>query len=145
MEILQQIFKHPEPPFLGSFLFMARLYPLLLIVLVLAVSGCTGESPHKPNAIQVQTNITAAPTATPRPPLIVYVDIKGSAFNPPQRNIVSGTTVQWRNQDSAAHAVRVGNSTSPPLNKRDMWNYTFNEAGAFHYNCTIHPLCRTAA
>ncbi len=119
---------------------MSILYLLLLIMLVLATSGCTVEWQHRPNATnQTHPTIIAAPTSSVREPSIVYVEIKGSAFNPTELKIANGTTVQWKNQDSAQHAIKVGNSSSPPLNKREMWNYTFNGKGTFEYNCTIHP------
>lgn len=87
--------------------------------------------------------IHEAPTPTPVPtatdPHIIYVEIKGTKFNPSELRIAKNTTVRWTNKDSALHVLNGENFKSSPLNKRGMWDYTFNEAGAFEYNCTIHP------
>ncbi|VVB96059.1 Uncharacterised protein [uncultured archaeon] len=69
----------------------------------------------------------------------VYVEIKGSMFDNPELKVINGTTVRWKNMDSATYVIHVDNTSSPPLNKRDTWNYTFNKAGIFEYNCSLHP------
>jgi plastocyanin len=89
---------------------------------------------------QVQT-----PTVTPTKvfsepePTTVYVEIKGTMFNPPEWKVVNGTTVKWTNMDSASYVVNVDGVQSPLLNKRDSWKYTFNKTGIFEYKCSIHP------
>ena len=116
---------------------MHRIYLLLLILLMIAVSGCTVKFDEPVN----NTSITPAPTETPLPfrpeTKTVYVDIFGSEFNPVELKVVNGTIVQWINKDSGQHIINVNNITSPPLNKRDTWNYTFIEPGTYEYNCTI--------
>jgi plastocyanin len=91
--------------------------------------------------------VNLTPTPTPIPPHVVFpvrepttVDVKifASAFNPLTLNVVNGTTVRWTNKDSATYVITGKGFKSPELNKRDTWNYTFNEIGTFEYNCSIH-------
>lgn len=97
-----------------------------LLALVLLISGCT-----------------SAPTTTPQPtvPAGVAVEIKGFAFNPLTVSISKGTTVTWTNSDSAPHTVTSvsGAFDSGRLNQGSTFSYTFNQAGTFEYECTIHP------
>lgn len=81
---------------------------------------------------------TVTPVFTVPEPSTVYVEIKGLGFNPPELNVVKGTTVRWTNMDSALHVVNGNGFRSPILNKRDTWNYTFKKTGTFEYDCTIH-------
>ncbi len=111
-----------------------------LILLTIALSGCIGfEQPA--NATQNQTIV--APTPTPefavREPSTVYVNIRGSAFEPLELKVVNGTIVKWENFDSGKHAIYVNNFSSQPFDKRESWSYRFNETGTFEYNCSIHP------
>ncbi len=120
---------------------MSNKIALFLILAALAVSGCTDKYDEPVNNTSII--LTPQPTATPIPYLpeypTVYVEIFGSSFNPPELNIVKGTIVEWLNKDSTQHAIFVNNTTSPILNKRDMWNHTFNKSGTYEYNCTIQP------
>ncbi len=119
---------------------MAKLYPLLLILLTVALSGCAFKTDQPLDTTMNQTGvINAAPLFTIREPSTVYVEIIGSAFNPSELNVVNGTTVKWKNLDSARHSINVDNFSSPLLNKRETWKYTFNKKGTFEYNCSVHP------
>jgi len=91
---------------------------LVLILLTIALSGCIGfEQPA--NETQNQTTVT--PTPKPefavREPSTVYVNIRGSAFEPLELKVVAGTTVKWENFDSGKHAIYVNNFSSQPFDK----------------------------
>lgn len=120
---------------------MVKPFALLMLLLIVALSGCTEEKPEP--VVNTTVNQTPQPTVTPMftvpEPSTVYVEIRGSAFNPAVLTITNGTTVRWTNLDSAQHAIKGKNFSSPPLNKRETWNYTFNRNGTFEYNCSIHP------
>ena len=71
-----------------------------------------------------------------------------SASQTPETTIRVGDTVQWINNSGTEHTiVSVNappfNTLNPPLNG-DLndgdppYAYTFNQAGDFGYNCTIH-------
>jgi plastocyanin len=120
---------------------MNRLWILLLILFV-ALSGCTGKDSEQANVTVSATSTPVQTTAKPFPvlePLTVYVTIMGTMFNPSELNITNGTTVKWTNQDSGQYIVNVSGSRSSPLYKRDNWSYTFNKTGIYESGCDLHP------
>ncbi len=57
-----------------------------------------------------------------------------------------GTTVVWENRDTAPHTATAGNSPrpsgewgSPLLQKGGVFQFTFDQSGAYSYFCTVHP------
>lgn len=83
---------------------------------------------------------TIVPTSTPTAiSYQVTIEIFGSKFNPIEMRILKGTTVRWTNKDSSLHTINGDNFRSPPLNKRDTWDYTFYETGTYEYSCLSHP------
>ena len=127
---------------------MSKLYPLLLILLTLTISGCVikGDPSLNTTSDQAQATITATPKiiATSTPVIFghenstVYVEIKGLEFKPSELRIINGTIVKWKNMDDARYIINGTNFMSPPLNRRDTWNYTFNNTGTFEYSCPLH-------
>ncbi|PWB52542.1 MAG: hypothetical protein C3F06_08285 [Candidatus Methanoperedenaceae archaeon] len=118
---------------------------MLCFILVVLISGCTGENTDQGTDIGNQQQVVQIPTVAPTKgfsvpePTTVYVEIKGTMFNPPEWKIVNGTTVKWTNMDSTSYIVNVDGVQSPLLNKRDSWKYTFNKTGIFEYKCSLHP------
>ncbi len=57
--------------------------------------------------------------------------------------ISQGDTVTWTNQDSVPHDVAVTSGPvkfrSPMLTQGKSWSYTFSQAGAYSYTCSVHP------
>ncbi len=120
---------------------MIKPFAMLMLLSIVALSGCTEEKLEP--VVNTTVNQTPQPTVTPMftvpEPSTVYVEIRGSAFNPAVLIITNGTTVRWTNLDSAPHAIKGKNFSSPTLNKKETWNYTFNRNGTFEYYCSIHP------
>jgi plastocyanin len=115
---------------------------LILTVLIVAISGCIDDNVDpvtSANRTIINTSVTPTPGFPVPEPLTVYVEIKGSTFNPLQLKIVNGTTVKWTNADSVSYILNVDDVQSPVLNKRDSWNHTFNKTGIFGYNSSNHP------
>lgn len=112
-----------------------------LILLIAAISGCAEEPEALPNATMNQTTVpvTVTPAFAVPEPSTVYVEILGSRFIPSELKVANGTTVRWKNSDSAMYVLNVDNSSSPNLSKRATWNFTFNRTGTFEYNCSLHP------
>jgi len=58
-----------------------------------------------------------------------------------------GTTVTWINEDSVQHTIQSQDGTgkivaffnSAILNTGDKFEFTFEDAGVYHYFCSIHP------
>lgn len=138
--------KREVMPFTGRFLFFMgkKSCSLVLILLTIAVSGCTIKFDEPANNTSMNQTPAETPTPTPYHPeqRTVYVEIFGSAFNPSELKVVNGTIVEWINKDSGQHAIYIDNTSSPALNKMGRWNYTFNRQGTFEYNCTIQSWMR---
>jgi plastocyanin len=69
------------------------------------------------------------------------VSIKDFAFNPADVTVAKGTTVTWKNDDSATHRIKSGDGSfdSDDLKNGDSFEHTFDTAGTFDYICGIHP------
>jgi plastocyanin len=71
------------------------------------------------------------------------VDVENFAFGSKLLTVPHGATVTWVNRDSEPHTVL--NSAekplfrSPPLDTGDRFSFTFTRAGAYPYNCSVHP------
>ena len=132
-------------------LWLPSLTLLLLAVLVLAACGGSDSSSS------AATTGPATPTSTPSPTQsasggggsTVAVSIKDFAFSPAKIEIQAGTTVTWTNEDSAPHTVTATKSDdldaalsglfdSGDLQQGDTFSYTFDKAGDYYYECTIH-------
>jgi len=75
-------------------------------------------------------------------------DVSSSGFYLPLNLETStNTKVTWVNDDSVSHNIQsqdeFGNVidlfNSPPLNTGDRFEFTFEEAGVYHYYCSFHP------
>jgi len=71
------------------------------------------------------------------------ITIKSYAYGSGSMTITQGDTVTWTNQDSVPHDVVVTSGPvkfrSPMLTKGKSWSYTFTQAGAYSYTCSVHP------
>jgi len=100
---------------------MKKTWPIALIILSIAISGCTAQ--------KTQT----------QPATTNSIDILDFAFNPDTVTVTKGTTVTWTNKDSAQHTVTGTAFTSETLSQGQSYSFTFNEAGTFEYHCKFHP------
>ena len=68
-------------------------------------------------------------------------------YIPASITIFSGDTVEWMNDDTAAHTVTAGSPADGPSGVFDSslvlggasYSFTFNDAGAYDYFCMVHP------
>jgi plastocyanin len=69
------------------------------------------------------------------------VTIKDFAFDPGDLTVAKGTSVTWKNDDSATHRIKSGDGSfdSKDLKNGDSFDHTFDTAGTFDYICGIHP------
>jgi plastocyanin len=90
----------------------------------LAVAGCGGSDP-----------LDSEPVATTEVSLP-----KSYKFEPAVIEVEQGATVIWTNDDSFTHTIRFDDEDeTAELEPGDTFEHTFDEAGAFHYVCTLHP------
>lgn len=71
------------------------------------------------------------------------ITIKNYAYGSGSMSISQGDTVTWTNKDSVPHDVVVTSGPvkfrSPMLTEGKSWSYTFTQAGAYSYTCSVHP------
>jgi plastocyanin len=67
--------------------------------------------------------------------------ISDFAFQPAALTVTVGSCVTWTNEDNTTHTV-TGTDTdlisSPDLDQGDTYSVTFDQAGTYHYICSIH-------
>ncbi len=69
------------------------------------------------------------------------VGMTAASFVPADLTVTAGTTVRWVNTSNVAHNVvsETGLFTSEILNPGQAYTFTFDVAGIYDYECTIHP------
>jgi plastocyanin len=77
------------------------------------------------------------------------VSIASYTFSPQTLTVTAGTTVTWTNNDSVPHNVvstdsastgasTTGTFSSGNLTKGQTFSFTFDKAGTYYYECSIH-------
>ena len=116
---------------------------LLLVGAIVAASGCTTNTTNTTNPGPVQVNNTTiinnpAPVNNTNPQTYT-INIQNNTFNPSSLQISVGDTVKWVNMDSVQHEPKGRVFDSGPLGQNGTFEYTFNSAGNYVYQCAIHP------
>jgi plastocyanin len=114
----------------------------LSAVISLAACGGGGDSgPTSPSSPSTPSNPGGgAPPPTATPTLTNSVTVQNNSFSPNNIQVSPGTTVTWTwAQGSDAHNVTFSDGT----NSGDkvggaVFTRTFNSAGTFNYQCTLH-------
>ena len=101
------------------------------VTCLLALSGCGGDD-------DVESIDTEAPADTAGAE--ATITIAGFAFEG-VTEVPVGTTVVVTNTDSAQHTWTAldGTFDSGALGEGDTFEFTFDEAGSFDYQCNFHP------
>jgi plastocyanin len=112
-----------------------------LLVLVIFLSGCNGQTSSNDNVIanEKPTNSAAENVDTG---VQVTVEIKDFAFVPQDVTINKGDTIIWKNMDSAPHTVVSTSGSdinSGSLSMGEMYLRNFKTTGTYEYHCSIHP------
>ena len=103
---------------------MTRLATAVLAATLL-IAGCS--SGDAPSAEPVATNQVELP--------------KSYRFEPASIVVDAGSTVTWTNQDDFPHNVHLldGSDRTIDLPLGEQGTLTFDEAGTFDYECSLHP------
>ena len=66
---------------------------------------------------------------------------KSYKFAPEKVEVAEGGTVTWINKDDFPHTVRLldGNKVDKELGVGDSTEITFERAGVYRYDCSLHP------
>jgi plastocyanin len=119
----------------------AAILAALAILAVMAVAAACGSA-------GAATTASPAPRATSGPNGAI-VTISGFAFLPRTIDIRPGTTVTWTNNDAVTHTVTSTDGLavdakttftfgSDALGQGQTFSFTFDKAGTYFYECTIH-------
>jgi plastocyanin len=113
--------------------FRRALVAILLLVLVLALVGCSGKSGS------TTTNPPSSGTTTVDTPAGATVIEKNFAFSPATLDVKVGDTVTFKNEDSAPHNVSIDGKELGTQDPGASVTWTADKAGSFPYTCVIHP------
>ncbi len=135
------------------------LTPIVLLVLALALIGCTGPAglstpsdSAEPSEAAVsdapasETPASEATTDAPQP-AAVEVRIQDPDFIPERLTVALGTEVTWVNDDAYEHTVSEGTDgdvvddpiVDEPIAAGGTLSVTFDEPGTYDITCRIHP------
>jgi plastocyanin len=66
---------------------------------------------------------------------------KSYRFEPEAIEIARGGVVTWINEDDFPHTVQLLDGSEPdkPVGVGDRTSITFEKAGVYEYNCSLHP------
>jgi plastocyanin len=130
--------------------------PALIVVIALALSGCSNAASPTPPAAAPSTGAApsteAAPSSGTTPSTAASlpaasaasssnaVSIKDTAFNPTTITVKAGDKVTWTNNDGFAHTVTLDDNSVDSGNVAAGATFanTFATAGTFAYHCKIH-------
>jgi plastocyanin len=70
------------------------------------------------------------------------IAIDNFSFTPREITVTAGTTVTWVNHDDVPHTVVSTDRKfrSKALDTDDRFSFTFTDAGAYPYFCSVHPM-----
>jgi plastocyanin len=132
----------------------------LVLILTMLISACS--QPQPPAATDTTAEETAPEASEPEEPVTetkgdekgvsaggeaASVVINNFKFVPAELKVKKGTTVTWRNEDTAAHTVESSTADnkvlkSDQLDPDDNFTFTFDETGEFPYLCGLHRSMR---
>ena len=83
---------------------------------------------------------SAAPAASAMKPAVT---ITNYSFHPGTLTVKKGSTVLWVNKDDDVHTIKSTDGPaafiSPALDNGSRFSFTFQQAGTYHYVCSVHP------
>ena len=119
---------------------MRRILGIGLIVALLAVgmmmlAGCGGSSGTSGTGGNGGSQDGSGSTAT-----AATVYIRNLAFSVPRAEVTSRLLLTWTNEDTTVHTVvGDGGIDSGELAQGQSYTKTFDKAGTYAHNCSIHP------
>ena len=109
---------------------------------VLVVGGCGGDGGGGTGPTMPQPPVAPPPPAAPTASATVAAGANSNEFTPREVNITVGGTVTWT-FGARAHNVVFGTGVAGapadvPTMSNGQASRTFNTAGSFPYDCTLH-------
>lgn len=112
------------------------LYPALLLVVPLLLTGCSRQPGRQAGA--------GAPADVQTPaPETAQVVIDNFTYSPVKLTVKAGTKVMWVNRDDVPHTVtstqKPRQLDSPTLDSDESFAHVFTTPGTYDYYCAVHP------
>lgn len=129
-------FKFDRP---GTYTYVCENHPNAMKATVI-VQGAAAQATATPQ--RTATPAVPGGSATTQPPALGAVAIVNFAFQPGAITVPVGTTVTWTNTGAAPHTVTSdtdGVFDSGRLTTGQRFQFRFDRAGTFAYQCAIHP------
>ncbi|NLE22667.1 MAG: plastocyanin [Actinobacteria bacterium] len=135
-----------------SFSVLAVAVLLAVAALTLAACGDGGGSPYGGGGGGAAAGTSSPPAADGA--TTSEISIKNFSFTPAETTVPAGTTVTWTNEDTTVHDVTstdgpgidaavTSTFASGTLAEGDTFEFTFEDPGTYHYECTIHATMQT--
>ena len=125
---------------------MKKIITVLVIIVIIVIAWLTLKGNNPSSNTSSHTSSTQSSSGSGSNSQAVSSDkvtIQNFNFSPASITVKKGTKVTWTNQDSTAHTVTENDGqngpSAPPLSQGQSYSFTFNQAGIFHYHCSIHP------
>jgi plastocyanin len=114
----------------------ARLLALAAAALLVATACSSGAATNEASE-PVQAASASEGSATDRTVLLP----KSYKFAPEKVEVDEGGTVTWINKDDFPHTVRLldDDKVDKPLGVGESTEITFDRAGVYRYDCSLHP------
>jgi plastocyanin len=114
---------------------MTRILVALAVALVGFVACSNADAGKTPASGEPAFEVNGAPIDTTE-----VTAIKSYKFEPQVISVTAGATVTWTNEDDFPHNVRLlDDDTTHDLPIGESVDVTFEEAGEYLYECSIHP------
>ena len=126
---------------MSRFRFLPALAVTTLAITALAFAACGDDdssSTNTPNLPSAEANSSA--TAATIPAGAPEIDQADLAFKPDKLTVKAGSTIYFKNSDSAVHTVDVnGKNESGTMKKGMVFAWTPATAGTYKITCDFHP------
>jgi plastocyanin len=131
----------------GAFDYYCALHPSMVgrVVVDKAETSGTSDSSSTITTTMTVTQPAAGPTKVVE---IVKgaANLKSKAFLPSSAKVKVGTTVTWKNEDTAVHTVHSGTPVKPTktfdskvIGPNKEFSFKFDKKGTYRYYCELHP------
>lgn len=123
--------------------------------LVFAIIGCGGGGSSGPDPYN--NNNPPPPPSGNTPPPTGGITVSNNAFSPQSMAVTVGTPVQWgwntcsgsggydSGETCVAHNVTFNDGIFSPTQDTGSFSRTFNVAGTYNYQCTVHGVAMTGS
>ena len=124
----------------------------IIAILAIMLTGGKDDSMGSMNMDQTQSENSSQastesqqPAATAEPNTVIMDNLE---FQQKKLSVKKGTTVTWKNNDTASHNVVFDDSSKGQveggklIQKGETLSFTFNEVGSYPYFCQPHPFMK---